>query len=370
MQSLAEQGTMYYASPLAASHGGYKMEQDWAGTPSMGMKMEQDWTSPSSAGGSMSRSASVADELSMLAMGDGYLASQQQLVNPATYAPAVSWTPSTDPAIVQYADSSTLQTHMTAPLPRSQSFDTSMMTAQATPWAELPQDFGSYGRSQGPTQASTPASMKYFPSPSSTPCIRPIPTKSKSTPSSSASGSGSGSCTCFSLCLQSLQALHNASSPACPPLDEVLNLNSKAVECCRTMLACTRCMSRSGTHTATMLLATVIGKITSFYKAASNQFDDNSGVSQQHQAAAAALNNPSLSLGGYQMNTNEGRRFELEILALELRKLEELYMRFTEVCADFSEDQEVSKAMVGYLGQNLVSTIKQVNQRKGNMGYM
>lgn len=119
-----------------------------------------------------------------------------------------------------------------------------------------------------------------------------------------------------------------------------------------------------------MLLATVIGKITSFYKAASNQFDDNSGVSQQHQAAAAALNNPSLSLGGYQMNTNEGRRFELEILALELRKLEELYMRFTEVCADFSEDQEVSKAMVGYLGQNLVSTIKQVNQRKGNMGYM
>jgi hypothetical protein len=305
----------------------------------------------------------MADNMSRLARADGFVSDAQSVVAATAYSRTLPWTPPTDAAVIQYKESPVFAGHMAVPTPglRSQSFDLGMASTPVSAWAEnCTPDFVSYGQGQAPT----PASMTYFPSPSATPHIRPLPVKSKSMPAGAAAAAN-GACTCFTLCLQSLQALHNASSPACPPLDEVLSLNSKAVEGCATMLACSRCMRRSGTHTATMLLATVIGKITSFYKAASkSHFEENS-------ANAAAQNSPGLgvSLGAYQINGNEGRRFELEILTLELRKLEELCARFREVCADLSEDPDVSRAMIKYLNSTLGSTIRVVNHRKEDMGY-
>jgi hypothetical protein len=142
----------------------------------------------------------------------------------------------------------------------------------------------------------------------------------------------------------------------------VLSLNRKAVEGCAAMLSCPRCMSRSGTHTAAMLLATVIGKITSFYKNASHTYFDNGTM-----PSAVSPNALGVSLGGYTLIGEDGRWLEMEILVRELRKLEEVFAQFREVCTDLSEDPEVSKAMIGYLDHTLGSTLEVIHSRKGNM---
>jgi len=113
-----------------------------------------------------------------------------------------------------------------------------------------------------------------------------------------------------------------------------------------------------------MLLATVIGKITSFYKNASHTYFENGAM--QSAASPSAL---GVSLGGYTLMGEEGRWLEMEILARELRKLEEVDAQFREVCADLFEDPEVSKAMIGYLGHTLGSTLEVIHHRKGDMTY-
>lgn len=148
-----------------------------------------------------------------------------------------------------------------------------------------------------------------------------------------------------------------------------------------TFAGCTRCMRRSGTHTAAMLLATVLGTITTFYKNASQSYFDQ-GLPMSNSSAEAGVSTPSstptfsgapglgVSLGAYNINGQESKWLELEILGRELRRLDEVYSNFREVCSELSEDPEVSKAMIGYLGQNLGSTIRSVAHRKEEMGYL
>jgi len=113
-----------------------------------------------------------------------------------------------------------------------------------------------------------------------------------------------------------------------------------------------------------MLLATVIGKITSFYKNASYTYFENGMM-----PSAASPSALGVSLGAYTLMGEEGRWLEMEILARELRKLEEVYAQFSAVCADLSDDQEVSKAMIGYLGHTLSSTLEVIHQTKGDMAF-
>lgn len=338
------------------------------GMPGM-YELEGGWiTPPTSIDGSMSRTQSISSGLAFIGVDGSPPAHADPSLATDMYGPGIPWTPPSEiPA--QFTDTSITNTiandHIHS---RSQSYD---MGSGAMGWMETkgPELFGF-------NQASTPTSMAptCFPSPTVTPHHRQAPSRSKSTPSNSAGGS----CTCFTVCLQSLQALHNASSPAAPPFDLVLSLNRKAVEGCAAMLACTRCMRRSGTHTAAMLLATVIGTITSFYKNASQSYFDHEGspsvqmtaqISAPSMATSNGLTGLGVSLGAYTVNGEDSRWLELEILARELRKLEEVYANFREVCSELSEDPEVSKAMLGYLGQNLGSTMQVVTHRKGDIGF-
>lgn len=86
-------------------------------------------------------------------------------------------------------------------------------------------------------------------------------------------------------------------------------------------------------------------------------------------ASVAAAPGLGVSLGAYTVNGEDSRWLELEILARELRKLDEVYSTFRDVCTELSEDPEVSKAMIGYLGKGLTSTIQVVSHRKGDMSY-
>lgn len=130
-----------------------------------------------------------------------------------------------------------------------------------------------------------------------------------------------------------------------------------------------------------MLLATVLGTVTTFYKDASQFYFDpgtprsNGSTSTPTTESFPTLNvttAPGLgvSLGAYTINGEDSKWLELEILRRELQRLDEVYSTFREVCSELSEDPEVSKAMIGYLGQNLGSTMHFVSHRKGDMGYM
>jgi hypothetical protein len=337
-----EKNMAYGSQPVAVSM--YRMEGG-------------GWHTPPTVEGHLNRTHSLATGLALLGVDE---ASREH------YGANVPWTPPTDYSAAPYNDMAMATAHVPGHHGRSSSMDVAMSAHLTSAWVDTTaHDMMSYGT---PSSIPTPASMAstYFPSPSTTPNLRPPVSRHKAS-----SGGNSSSCTCFTVCLQSLQALHNASSPACPPFDIVLQLNRKAVEGCAAMLACPRCMSRSGTHTAAMLLATVIGKITSFYKNASQAYFENGGgtpstVASHHNSPGTGL---GVSLGAYTLGGEEGRWLELEILARELRKLEEVYAQFREVCADLSEDPEVSRAMIGYLSQNLGSTLEVVSHRKGDMGY-
>ncbi|KAG8168662.1 hypothetical protein KVR01_001411 [Diaporthe batatas] len=327
---------------------------------------EGGWiTPPTSIDGSMSRTQSISSGLAFMGVDGSPPTPADPSLATEMYGPGIPWTPPSEMP-TQFTDASIDHTISNDQIHRrSQSYD---MNSGAMGWMDT----------KGPelfsfNQVSTPA-PNCFPSPTVTPIHRQTTSRSKSTPSNSAGGS----CTCFTVCLQSLQALHNASSPAAPPFDLVLSLNRKAVEGCAAMLACTRCMRRSGTHTAAMLLATVIGTITSFYKNASQSYFDHEGPSSAQMvpqmstapmATSSGLTGLGVSLGAYTVNSEDSRWLELEILARELRKLEEVYANFREVCSELSEDPEVSKAMLGYLGQNLGSTMQVVTHRKGDIGF-
>ena len=346
MHGMGDDKTMMYSPPPAqATDQMFRVDTGWA-------------TPPTSVDGGMSRNPSISTGLALMGMDERPMNEHDMTAAPDMYASTMPWTPPTDLSCAPYGDVAVSAAHMSNGHVRSHSFDMSISTPMG--WTD-PSNPEMMAYSQMPTPASM--ASNYFPSPTATPNMRPSNTRHKSSPST---GNG-GSCTCFTACLQSLQALHNASSPAAPAFDLVLSLNRKAMEGCAAMLGCSRCMSRSGTHTAAMLLATVLGKITSFYKNASHSYFEHGGVGLPPAGPAGAL---GVSFGVYQLQGEDGRWLEMEILARELRKLEEVYARFREVCSELSEDPEVSRAMVGYLGQTLGSTIDLVSHRKGNMTFV
>jgi len=203
-----------------------------------------------------------------------------------------------------------------------------------------------YGSAQIPALTSMPPN--YFPSPSAT------PESQASSPhwlSLRAAAGSYSSCSCFIICLQSIQALHNASSVVSPPLDLVLSLSRNAVEGAAAMLACPRCMSQSGIPTATMLLATIIGQVKSFYKKATQLCFESGGMSRM---SPNTIIGSGIRIGAYHIDGEDSPWLDLEILARGLRKLEELYKEFREFCGGLSEGQEMFQAIIGFL-DNCVS---------------
>ncbi|CAN8106102.1 unnamed protein product [Discula destructiva] len=351
------------------------MNEDLIYAVSAGMtgvyNFETGWTAPSANfDGALRRSQSISSGLTFMGVDNGSAtADLDACISGDIYGPTMPWTPPNDISAT-FVDSPTV-TKLPSAHGRSQSYDTNN---HSMGWADptSPEIFSF-------NQLSTPSNIasSYFPSPTATPTMTALIAR----PASSPSTSTGGSCICFTVCLQSLQALHNASSPSPPPFDLVLSLNRKAVEGCAAMLGCTRCMRRSGTHTTAMLLATLLGTITTFYKNASQSYFDH-GVPMGNNSAETILSSPTstpsltgspglgVSLGVYTINGEDSKWLELEILGRELRRLDEVYSNFREVCSELSEDTELSKAMIGYLGQNLGSTMQVVSHRKGDMGYL
>ena len=157
-------------------------------------------------------------------------------------------------------------------------------------------------------------------------------------------------CDCFAACLSTLQTLHNHSwllssaddSHAGPPFDSILTINKEAIDRCSRMLGCTKCVSRSGKSIAIMLIGSVFGKVMSLYRAAclmrfgngndtgggSNGGADGKDGLVKNTAGGGAAGRlkiqPSaqLAFGAYTVTGEDGRYIEIEILLLDLKRME------------------------------------------------
>ncbi|RYP55637.1 hypothetical protein DL769_010093 [Monosporascus sp. CRB-8-3] len=235
-----------------------------------------------------------------------------------------------------------------------------MNVSPHSPWADTPpQNPVDFGQVPMPTNMENPIYPNHVQSPATPASL--LPESEPATPSAIPSGS----CNCFTVCLQSVQALHNASSPASPPFATVISLNRKAVEGCAAMLACPNCMSQSGSHAVAMLMTTLIGQIISLYKNVVTHADPQN--SDQGISATNPMFNPGVSPGAYQHNGEVGKWVELELLSRELHKLDDLLSSFQEVGVQLFDDAEVTRVMMGFLGQNVGVTRDAIMNRTGGM---
>lgn len=172
-------------------------------------------------------------------------------------------------------------------------------------------------------------------------------------------------CDCFAVCLQALQTLHNHSHlPASTqlgelPFDVVLTINREAMVGCAAMLDCAKCVSKSGSSISTMLLATIFGKIISLYGAACFlRFGPTTGSQTMVK----------LAFGAYTLTGEDRRLLEMEIILLELRKVESIlttyHERFRNAQAEVDETS-VYNALTNYLDKNLHYILNFLQMRKG-----
>ncbi len=172
-------------------------------------------------------------------------------------------------------------------------------------------------------------------------------------------------CDCFAVCLQALQALHNNSflptsaEPCELPFDVVLTINREALKGCGAMLDCVKCVSKTGSSISTMLLGTIFGKIISLYGAACFfRF----GQSSDSQAAV------KLAFGAYTLTGEDRRLLEMEIILLELKKVESILTTYQERFrnADAETDESsVYNALTCYLDKNLRFVLDFLQSRRG-----
>ncbi len=192
-----------------------------------------------------------------------------------------------------------------------------------------------------------------------------LPIQQENNQSLAQTGSSSD-CDCFALCLHALHSLHNHSWMSSSstqqggvPFDIVLTINREAIESCSALLGCEKCVSKIGSSITTMLLATIFGKVMSLYRATCMfRFGSSNGV----QASA------QLAFGAYTV-TGEDRQFlEIEILLLELRKVESVLTVYQEKFHNVKAEQDESSvytALTSYLDKNLRYIVDFLQVRKG-----
>ena len=176
----------------------------------------------------------------------------------------------------------------------------------------------------------------------------------------------SQTCDCFAACLQVLQSLHNHSwllsstEQGGPPFDVVLTINKEAIESCATLLGCASCVSKSGKSIATMMLATLFGKVMSLYRAACFL---RFGTPNNMQSPA------QLAFGAYTVTGENRQLLEIEILLLDLRKVGSVLRvyseRFRNAQAEKDDETSVYNALTSYLDKNLRYIVQFLNARKG-----
>lgn len=177
-------------------------------------------------------------------------------------------------------------------------------------------------------------------------------------------------CDCFADCLQSLKDLHISSwskpegTQNVPQFDIVLSVNNAAINASSKMLTCTACSTKGGIGIATMLMATIFGKVLSLYRnAVYNRFGSTAG-SRDMQTPA------SLAFGAYEVSGDDRHLLEIEILLFELKKVEKTMCLWRDRSQHLSADKDVNsvyEALAMYLDKNLHHVTDFLRQRRSEM---
>ncbi|KAJ8129676.1 hypothetical protein O1611_g3955 [Lasiodiplodia mahajangana] len=324
LRSLIDDKALAYLQPPAPDHM-FTNDTSWNSTPT-------------SIENPMSRNASLPSNLSMLGINDGQLSQQDPMsAPPELYSATMPWTTPTDISCASFSELPLATTHIQGPHGRSQSFDANSMSMQTqTAWGGDP---NTHDISYPYPQVQTPASISanYFPN-TMTAAMHPTLTYHQN----------NASCMCFSTSLQSLLDLQTLSLQNPPSFDTVLSTNQKAVEACSTMLDCSVCLNQPGKDTVAMIIATIMNKVALLSKGA-------------HYSGSGSF---SLGLYQYQFHRDEGDWLVTEMMIRELQKLEEVFTRFREICADIHSVPEFPNDLLNYIGRNIRSTLDAAIQRK------
>ena len=183
-------------------------------------------------------------------------------------------------------------------------------------------------------------------------------------------------CDCFASNLKSLETLRRHSDPFCSqnttPFDVALFISKQAITHCTAMLSCTHCTrttSGDSSSTPMLIFAGLMNDILNSYSAACTAHFDLEATDSSTESHSSSSS--QLTLGTYLVDGEDGRHLKLEILMIELRKVERLWMQFKDVCAQVHVGdgrKSLLEALVCYLGQTLRDTVERLEARRGRNG--
>ena len=191
-------------------------------------------------------------------------------------------------------------------------------------------------------------------------------------------GGKPSTCDCFSSNLQSLQTLRRhsnvPSSQTATPFDIALSNSKEAIRHCTAMLSCTHCMrtpTGDSSSTPVLILAGLMDDILTSYGAACTAHFDATSDSPTATISNESSSSSQLTLGTYLVDGEDGRHLKLEILMIELRKVERLWVLFKEMCAQVRADdaqKSLCEALVCYLAKTLRRTVDLLEARRSRPG--
>lgn len=209
----------------------------------------------------------------------------------------------------------------------------------STPWGGRSHEMPRY------SQVQTPSS--YLPNPSEMPGLSHQIVSSKQDDTFSAH---------VSACCQAVVALHDASVLIPPPMDVVLAAARQAIDMCSQVEEDATLFLPGGTFTFTMLLATIIGKITSILKSMDQTYFELSSIIQMPENPSSTSGG-GVNMGGYQVTPGSASLrhtlSQIEFTHHELRRLESIFRRFSNICPELSQDRNFSGALGGYIRNNV-----------------
>ena len=181
-------------------------------------------------------------------------------------------------------------------------------------------------------------------------------------------------CGCFVSNLKSLETLRRYSDPYssqnATPFDVALFISKQAITHCTEMLSCTYCTrntSGDSNSTPMLIFAGLMNDILNSYSAACTAHFDLETTDSSPDSLSSSSS--QLTLGTYLVDGEDGRHLKLEILMIELRKVERLWMQFKDVCAQVRVGdgrKSLLEALVCYLGQTLRDTVDRLEARRGH----
>ena len=184
-------------------------------------------------------------------------------------------------------------------------------------------------------------------------------------------------CQCFQRIISMLATLKQVSEPQRTTFDVALTKNKDAIAICGVTLRCRQC--GNDTESVTMLVS-LIATIISIYKAPGSAYLNsiNNSLPMLSRDSDDTISNGSagsghsyITYGSYRLDKEDDERLKMEIVAIELQKVESLIVGFRErFCSaqmqrpQAEHESRLYEALVDFLAKRLRAEFERLNRRK------